>query len=459
MGRSPDLPPIVSRDVRTTRVWVADGQYLEDTTEGTVDGQPYWRRGWLGYSNLDRRYEWVTIAPRVPMMIYLGKPGSGAGLPIEVSGVFTDQGVVNEQTVGKPVGQRTVFRIESDDRHVSELYFTPPGGGSSWRCASCTRASTELRRMRAIVYDPGAPHGLRLGMALDPVPGAHEALVEVHAIALNFGEVAFLAERCKPGQVIGWECAGVVLEAAADGSGPPAGARVAGFGSSGGWAERRAMSVDELAMVPDAIELGVAAAVPVAGVTALRALRALGPVAGRRVLVTGASGGVGRMAVQLAARAGAHVIAAVGRPERGAGLRELGAAEIVVDLAGLAPVYGVVENVGGALLAQAYALLEPDGWLQSVGQASLEPSCIDFERARLRGGGRIEAFNVFSHGGAFGGDLAALLARVERAELDPQVGWRGPWTRLTEALDAFRGRRVQGKAVLDIDGVAPRRSA
>ena len=137
--------------------------------------------------------------------------------------------------------------------------------------------------MRAIVYDPGAPHGLRLGMALDPVPGAHEALVEVHAIALNFGEVAFLAERCKPGQVIGWECAGVVLEAAADGSGPPAGARVAGFGSSGGWAERRAMSVDELAMVPDAIELGAAAAVPVAGVTALRALRALGPVAGRRV--------------------------------------------------------------------------------------------------------------------------------------------------------------------------------
>src|SRR5262245_20837484 len=128
MGRSPDLPPIVSRDVRTTRVWVADGQYLEDTTEGTVDGQPYWRRGWLGYSILDRRYEWVTIAPRVPMMIYLGKPGSGARLPIEVSGVFTDQGVISEQTVGKPVGQRTVFRIEGDDRHVSELYFTPPGG-------------------------------------------------------------------------------------------------------------------------------------------------------------------------------------------------------------------------------------------------------------------------------------------------------------------------------------------
>jgi hypothetical protein len=128
MGRSPDLPPIVSRDIRTTRVWVADGQYIEDTTEGTVEGQPYWRRGWLGYSNLDRRYEWVTIAPRVPMMIYLGKTGSGERMPIEVSGVFTDQGVVNEQTVGKPVAQRTVIRIESNDRHAFDLYFTPPGG-------------------------------------------------------------------------------------------------------------------------------------------------------------------------------------------------------------------------------------------------------------------------------------------------------------------------------------------
>ena len=62
------------------------------------------------------------------MMIYLGKPGSGVRMPIEVTGVFTDQGVVNEQTVGKPVAQRTVIRIEGNDRHVFELYFTPPGG-------------------------------------------------------------------------------------------------------------------------------------------------------------------------------------------------------------------------------------------------------------------------------------------------------------------------------------------
>ena len=129
MGRSPDLPPIVSDDITTTREWVAAGHYIQDTTTGTVDGQPYWRRGWLGYSNMDRRYEWVTIdSLNTTMMIYLGKPGSGRRLPIDVSGVFTDQGVVNERTVGKAVRQRTVIRIENNDRHVSELYFTPPEG-------------------------------------------------------------------------------------------------------------------------------------------------------------------------------------------------------------------------------------------------------------------------------------------------------------------------------------------
>jgi hypothetical protein len=126
LGRSPDLPPLVSDDITTTREWIADGQYIEDRTEGSLNGQPYWRRGWLGYSNMDRRYEWLTIAPRVPMMLYLGTSGSGETLPIVMTGVFTDQGIVDEDTVGKPVRQKTIIRIESNDRHVIELYFTPP---------------------------------------------------------------------------------------------------------------------------------------------------------------------------------------------------------------------------------------------------------------------------------------------------------------------------------------------
>jgi hypothetical protein len=127
MGRSPNEPPIVARGLRATRGWIADGHYLEETIEGSVAGQPYWRRGWLGYSNIDRRYEWVTVAPLVPMMFYQGKPGSGPGMPLDLSGTFTDQGVVGERSVGQTILQQTLLRIEGPDRHVSELYFTPPG--------------------------------------------------------------------------------------------------------------------------------------------------------------------------------------------------------------------------------------------------------------------------------------------------------------------------------------------
>jgi hypothetical protein len=126
-GRSPDLPPLVSEGM-CRREWVAGGRYLEDMTEGTTPGAPYWRKGWLGYSNMDRRYEWITIdAVNSNMMIYAGAPGSGSKMPIIMSGVFTDQGVAGEQYAGKAVGMRTVIKLESNDSHILELYFTPPG--------------------------------------------------------------------------------------------------------------------------------------------------------------------------------------------------------------------------------------------------------------------------------------------------------------------------------------------
>jgi hypothetical protein len=130
-GRSPDAPPIVADGLTCKREWVAGGRYLEDLTEGKIsDAEPYWRKGWLGYSNMDRRYEWVTIdAVNTTMMTYVGASGSGDKMPISMSGAFTDQGVAGEQTVGKAVGMRTVIKIENRDHHVFELYFTPPGKG------------------------------------------------------------------------------------------------------------------------------------------------------------------------------------------------------------------------------------------------------------------------------------------------------------------------------------------
>jgi Protein of unknown function (DUF1579) len=120
--------PAESSDLVARRDWVAGGRYLHDVTEGTVAGGPYWRLGLLGYSTMDERYEWITVdATNANMMIYLGAPRTAEQTPISMAGVFTDQGVLGEETVGKPVGMRTVIRIESEDRHVMELYLTPPG--------------------------------------------------------------------------------------------------------------------------------------------------------------------------------------------------------------------------------------------------------------------------------------------------------------------------------------------
>ncbi|WP_433475471.1 zinc-binding dehydrogenase [Spirillospora sp. CA-142024] len=303
--------------------------------------------------------------------------------------------------------------------------------------------------MRALVYDPDTVRGVRFDELDEPCPTPSQALIKVEVASLNFGELAFAARQLRPGQVFGKDAAGVVVRAAADGSGPPAGTRVVSFAGTGGWAQMRAVETADLAAVPDSVELGEAAALPAAGVTALQAVRRLGPVLGRRVLVTGASGGVGRFAVQLAARAGAHVIASVGRPERAEGLGRLGAAEILTGSA--LPgnrVFGVLDNVGGQVLAESLGLLEPGGVVLSIGWASREPTVIDFEEARMRGGhGRIEPFTVSA---PFGPGIAYLLHLLERGEMDSQIGWRASWAKVDEAVEALLGRRILGKALLEV---------
>jgi len=304
--------------------------------------------------------------------------------------------------------------------------------------------------MRAVIYDPQARANLRLADVDEPAAAESEAVIQVRATALNFGEVHFLDRMRKPGEVPGWDAAGVVVQAAADGSGPPVGSRVVGFHGAGGWAQRRTVPTENLAILPDSVEFGPAAALPVAGVTALQALRRLGPVVGRRVLITGASGGVGRFAVQLAARAGAHVVAAVGSEARGAGLRDLGAAEVVVGLADITErVFGVLDNVGGQLLAEAFSLVGDGGSAQSIGMASNQPTTIDFEAERLSGAQKsLEPFTVRT---PFGADLGYPVALLAAGEIDPQIGLRSSWNEVSDAAAALLDRRVAGKAVLDVD--------
>lgn len=300
--------------------------------------------------------------------------------------------------------------------------------------------------MKALVHDPGAPAGLRMATVAEPEPAADEALIAVHAISLNFGELNALGRRTLPGAVPGWDAAGFVVRPAADGSGPPAGARVVAFDWSAGWAERRAAPTADTAVVPDEVDLGAAAALPVAGVTALQALRGLGPVVGRRVLVTGASGGVGRFAVQLAARAGAEVVASVGSEARGAGLDRLGAAHVIVGLERLpAPIHGILDGVGGPQLAEAIRHLALDGVVQWYGLASRAQ--MELGAAERIAHWRLEMMMMRT---PLGDDLRYLVSLLATGQLDPQIGWRGSWDRASEAAQALMARQVAGKAVLDV---------
>jgi NADPH:quinone reductase-like Zn-dependent oxidoreductase len=106
----------------------------------------------------------------------------------------------------------------------------------------------------------------------------------------------------------------VVERAADDGGGPPAGTRAVGLVKRGAWAQLAAVATGWLAPLPDQVSDAQAATLPTAGMTALRSLEVGGLLLGKRVLVTGATGGVGRMAVQLARASGAHVTALVRDP-------------------------------------------------------------------------------------------------------------------------------------------------
>src|SRR3954452_25481094 len=116
--------------------------------------------------------------------------------------------------------------------------------------------------MRAVVYDPQAPANLRLTDVDEPVAAASEALIEVRATALNFGEVHWIDRMRKPGEVPGWGAAGVVIKPAADGSGALAGSRVVGFDGAGGWAQRRAVPTENLVVLADSVDFGQPSALP-----------------------------------------------------------------------------------------------------------------------------------------------------------------------------------------------------
>jgi NADPH:quinone reductase-like Zn-dependent oxidoreductase len=308
--------------------------------------------------------------------------------------------------------------------------------------------------MLALTAAPGEPGDVSLREVPDPQPAAGEALVRVGAFSLNRGEARRLAEMAD-GELTGWDLAGVVERAAADGTGPGEGTRVVGMVGRGAWAQLAAVGTQVLAPLPDGVSDAQASTLPVAGLTALKALDVIGSVLARRVLVTGASGGVGRFAVQLAKLAGAHVTAVSANAERARGLAELGADEVVSELTAEGPTFdGVVEGVGGATLAAALQRVAPGGTVVSF--ASSETST-EFPTRSLFGrapGARLYGLLVFDQlmrerSGTR--DLVRLAGLVADGRLDCSIDHEASWREAPAAIAALMERRIAGKAVLLVD--------
>ncbi|MFC5181568.1 zinc-binding dehydrogenase [Actinomadura harenae] len=295
------------------------------------------------------------------------------------------------------------------------------------------------------------PFGIVFREVAEPAAAPNEALVAVRAFSVNRGELALLKARTedwRPGQDI----AGVVLEPAADGSGPVAGTRVAGLVETAGWAERVAVPADRLAVLPDAVTMEQAASLPMAGLTALRTVRLGGDLLGRRVLVTGSNGGVGRFQVELAAASGAKVTAVTTSDDAAKELIALGAAEVLTQASSATGPFDVVlESVGGATLNAALAVTAPGGTVVVLGSSSGEKSPIDIYDFIGHENARLVSYLSYAHPAPAGPDLQTLVDLVAAGRLHPTLSRVTDWSRLPETLDALRDRHLPGgKAVLTL---------
>lgn len=311
--------------------------------------------------------------------------------------------------------------------------------------------------MRAVITDPAAAPRLRLAQATRPDPAPHQALIRVEAFSLNAGEVR-AALTAVDSYVPGWDFAGLVEEAAADGSGPPDGARVFGLVPQGSWAEYLVAGAPMMAEIPATVSAAQAAALPVAGLTALLGLESAGPLLGRRVLITGAAGGVGRMACRLANLAGADVFAVSRRSALAALLRDDGIAGAEVfptmTAAKEAGVYDVIlDGVGGDSLAAALSALAPGGLCVSFGNGSGRPASLqpaDFyhtQGARLQG---LWLGNLLATGTSCSPMLSRLARLVAEGRFQPPVDTVAGWAAVGEAAERLARQDVNGKIVLTI---------
>jgi NADPH:quinone reductase len=291
--------------------------------------------------------------------------------------------------------------------------------------------------MHAIVTSPQTPGRLIVAELPAPEPGPGIAVVRVVASSINRGETRLIPARPN-GWAPGQDVAGFIEHPALDG-GPARGTRVVGLADGGSWSELVAVPVERLAPLPDAVTYEVAATLPVAGLTALRAIRALGDIIGRDVLVTGVRGATGNVAAQLALAAGAAVTGFARRAFTFDRVR------IVTVLAGDDRFDGVIDAVGGDVLAATLGHLKPHA--KAVTFAGGAPAPIGL--STFAGvPATLEALFIYRSLGRFDDDLATLVRFVADERLAPHIDRAVPVEDVNDALAALEAGGIDGKIVL-----------
>lgn len=312
----------------------------------------------------------------------------------------------------------------------------------------------------AVIDDFGGPDRLALGEVTVPEPAGDQVRVAVRAAAVNPVDLQTRAGRTIPRDqarfpmVLGWDAAGVVERAGPDARHAP-GTRVAVLSvqvvhQRGTYTGALLADGDAVAPVPGGVPDDVAAATPLAGLTALQGLDMLDLRPGASLLVGGAAGAVGRFAVQLAARRGATVVA-VARAGDEALLKGLGATAVVdregdvaraTEQALGAPADAAFDLVGGAAAHALLAAVRDGGRYVTAVPRRVDPSGpFDEERG-------ITPRPVYVRPHAE--QLAELLELVASGALAVPVAHRLPLSRAGDAHELVAAGGLRGKVVLEV---------
>ncbi|WP_233275784.1 zinc-binding dehydrogenase [Salibacterium aidingense] len=312
--------------------------------------------------------------------------------------------------------------------------------------------------IRAVVTDKMALGHLTIQEVVAPQPKPWEVLVKVKAFSLNRGEgmrrirknnidrdgifPVLLSIKQKMEKVRQKEV------------------ELLDFFPSGAWAEKVAVSAKFIAEIPDRVSYAQAATLPVAGLTALYTLRKAGMLLGKRILITGSTGGVGVFAHQLASLSGAFNVGIARTEEKANTVIETGANEVIVgesiteSVEKYGPYHLIIDSLGGDTLPTLLTQLIAGGVIVSVGYTTSPIATFDLSKLAYVGGVNLYGFFLGEEIYRFppNENLEVLGDLVANGQLEPHIAVEAPWEKIETIAQKLIDRQFSGKAVLLING-------